>query len=237
MRKFRVCSVDDSRETCECCGRRGLKKVVGLLPLNEDGEVIADPVYFGAVCAGRACGWTYTRTDGTTESARAARRADRELAFVRNELVSDAMKVQAWFEKHGLVSYVSLGFMRGFSCLTGDPVIYKDRYTINGDDIDAARARLVAQFPLFDSWSNLKAMNVEEFRALIAVHRNIIASYLDIDGVEDADQIAAFVILFPTRKWAWKYAQRFGAAALRNLLDQYEIPAEDARRVAAAQFA
>lgn len=238
MQKFKVVSVDDSSDTCECCGRRGLKKVVGLLPLDVDGGESGAIRYYGAVCAARACGWTYTKSDPACERRRAEKRAVAELRREKLAVVDELNGLNAAFYKHGLVVYVEYGFGRGFSCLACDPVLKLDRATLSGDDIRAARERLENQFPLLQSYLRLSQMSVSVLHGLLAAHREIIASYCcavsSLNNNTDPDVLAGLVLLFPVPRFAHTYRARFGATALRNLLDQHDIDANDPRRVVAA---
>ena len=48
MSDYRILGIDDSQDTCDCCGKTGLQRVVRLA--NGD----ADPVAFGTSCAAMA---------------------------------------------------------------------------------------------------------------------------------------------------------------------------------------
>ncbi|MFE0678681.1 hypothetical protein [Streptomyces sp. NPDC058867] len=70
--KWTVKGIVDDYDTCGCCGRRGLKRTVALMPLDADGNedgTAEDVVYYGTSCAAAALGWTQGRV---TDAARAA---------------------------------------------------------------------------------------------------------------------------------------------------------------------
>ncbi|AEM88856.1 hypothetical protein [Streptomyces violaceusniger] len=48
---WRVKGVVDDTDQCEHCGRRGLKRVVAMVPLDADGNEDGDAAYFGTGCA------------------------------------------------------------------------------------------------------------------------------------------------------------------------------------------
>nr|WP_107905346.1 hypothetical protein [Streptomyces chartreusis] len=70
--KWKIMGITDEFTECGCCGRRGLKRTVALMPLdaagNEDGTA-EDVAYYGTSCAAAALGWTQA---SVTDSARAA---------------------------------------------------------------------------------------------------------------------------------------------------------------------
>jgi hypothetical protein len=47
-RRYRLLAVNDEQSTCCCCGKKGLKRVVWLLDLEEPD---ADPAHYGTTCA------------------------------------------------------------------------------------------------------------------------------------------------------------------------------------------
>lgn len=65
--KFRVLGVNDDAADCECCGRQGLKRVMWLQPLDEDGNDIGSPLHFGMTCGAKAAGWGYGSDLGRIE--------------------------------------------------------------------------------------------------------------------------------------------------------------------------
>lgn len=84
---FKVLGTTDDVTTCEHCGRVDLKGTIRLAPLDEDGNVAGDAVYFGAVCGARAAGWT---TKDIRKAATAADRAAREAEHAARQAVRDA---------------------------------------------------------------------------------------------------------------------------------------------------
>ncbi|MCX5336881.1 hypothetical protein [Streptomyces sp. NBC_00140] len=76
--------VVDDFDTCDCCGRRGLKRTVALMPLdaegNEDGTA-EDVVYYGTSCAAAALGWKQGKVADTACAAQAKR--DQQDAYAR----------------------------------------------------------------------------------------------------------------------------------------------------------
>lgn len=52
--QYRWLGVTDESTECEKCGKTELRSTVLLLPLDEEGNPEAEPVYFGSTCAARA---------------------------------------------------------------------------------------------------------------------------------------------------------------------------------------
>ena len=57
---YRIMGTDDSEDTCSCCGRQGLKRVVWVAPLDPDGGIEDSPAPYGTTCAARLLGYTYS---------------------------------------------------------------------------------------------------------------------------------------------------------------------------------
>ncbi|GGN96438.1 hypothetical protein GCM10011579_097920 [Streptomyces albiflavescens] len=76
--------ITDDFTTCHCCGRRGLKRTVALMPLDADGNedgTAEDVVYYGTACAATALGWTQGKV---TETGHASQRErDERDAYAR----------------------------------------------------------------------------------------------------------------------------------------------------------
>ncbi|MFJ7041421.1 hypothetical protein PS783_36975 (plasmid) [Streptomyces enissocaesilis] len=74
--KWAVKGIVDDFTECDCCGRRGLKRTVALMPLdaegNEDGTA-EDVVYYGTSCAAAVLGWTQGKVAAATSAAQADR--------------------------------------------------------------------------------------------------------------------------------------------------------------------
>lgn len=49
--KYRIKGINDEHDTCDLCGKAGLKRVVWLAPLDRDGQETADPSPYGVCCA------------------------------------------------------------------------------------------------------------------------------------------------------------------------------------------
>lgn len=85
--RYRALGTTQDFDTCECCGRTGLKKVVALQ--TPEGDI----TYFGTACAAKATGWT------TTEVTRAAKKADDEKrrAEDRARAAAEAARREAYY--------------------------------------------------------------------------------------------------------------------------------------------
>lgn len=57
--KYAVKGINDDVDTCEVCGKRGLKRVVWLVELSPEGEELGEPMPVGTDCAGRMMGWRF----------------------------------------------------------------------------------------------------------------------------------------------------------------------------------
>nr|WP_024126162.1 hypothetical protein [Streptomyces sp. FR1]AHE38780.1 Hypothetical protein pFRL3_3c [Streptomyces sp. FR1] len=60
MSGFTIKGITDEATTCDCCGRRGLKRVVVLMPLDADGNEDVEVTYYGTTCAAKALRRTTT---------------------------------------------------------------------------------------------------------------------------------------------------------------------------------
>ncbi|WP_326757316.1 hypothetical protein OHB35_53315 [Streptomyces phaeochromogenes] len=82
--KWTIKGIVDDHQECDCCGRRGLKRTVALMPLDADGNedgTAEDVVYYGTSCAATALSWTQGRVTDTARAAQAKR--DQHDAFAR----------------------------------------------------------------------------------------------------------------------------------------------------------
>ncbi|MEU5524727.1 hypothetical protein ABZ759_29705 [Streptomyces sp. NPDC047860] len=73
--KWKIKGIVDDITECGCCGRRGLKRTVALMPLDADGNedgTAEDVVYYGTSCAATALSWTQGKV---TDTARGPGRA------------------------------------------------------------------------------------------------------------------------------------------------------------------
>ncbi|MGW5248400.1 hypothetical protein ACWEQN_32025 [Streptomyces sp. NPDC004129] len=74
--KWTIKGIVDDYDTCDCCGRRGLKRTVALMPLDADGNedgTAEDVVYYGTSCAAIALSWTQGKVTDTARAAQAER--------------------------------------------------------------------------------------------------------------------------------------------------------------------
>ncbi|MFF7987851.1 hypothetical protein ACFZDK_54000 [Streptomyces sp. NPDC007901] len=72
--KWKIKGIVDDYDTCGCCGRRGLKRTVALMPLDADGNEDGTPedvAYYGTSCAATALGWTQGKVTDTARAAQA----------------------------------------------------------------------------------------------------------------------------------------------------------------------
>ncbi|WP_338704383.1 hypothetical protein V2W30_41405 (plasmid) [Streptomyces sp. Q6] len=95
--------VVDDTDTCECCGRTNLKRVVALMPLDADGNEEGDVSYYGTSCAATALRWTHTRVANTARAANARANSRDEWArsaisrYARWEFATVREQAAAWF--------------------------------------------------------------------------------------------------------------------------------------------
>lgn len=166
--KYRVLGTNDDASDCLCCGRQGLKRVVWMQPLAEDGDDDGQPVHFGTTCAGRAAGWGYG-----TDADRCKRRIDKEAAETRKHYGRVCSGIVAELEASGAVvrSRVALGFnwkdaahTYGYIfTLPGDPIIRVADPVLQAAEIRNAKARLREAFPVFRVFdAHLNAMQLRE---------------------------------------------------------------------------
>ena len=72
--KWTIKGIVDDYDTCGCCGRRGLKRTVALMPLDADGNedgTAEDVAYYGTSCAATALGWSQGKVTDTARAAQA----------------------------------------------------------------------------------------------------------------------------------------------------------------------
>ena len=82
--KWKILGVTDDFTECGCCGRRGLKRTVALMPMDADGNeegTAEDVAYYGTSCAAAALGWTHGKVTDTARAAQAER--DQRDAYAR----------------------------------------------------------------------------------------------------------------------------------------------------------
>lgn len=73
MRRLKVLGVNDDTDTCEVCGKTGLKRVVWLERLDADGNGESGPFAAGVDCAGKLLAWSAMKVQRTAEAADRAR--------------------------------------------------------------------------------------------------------------------------------------------------------------------
>jgi len=71
--RYMALGLTRDRDTCECCGKRGLTKAVILQWIDEEGHPEGAPVHFGTTCAGYAVITRETRQNKRTISSTEAR--------------------------------------------------------------------------------------------------------------------------------------------------------------------
>jgi len=92
---WRIKGVVDDTDTCEHCGRRGLKRVVAMVPLDADGNEDGDAAYFGTGCAvGYIKRGTFRGKTTTTTVWNAALAAAHELEQRRQQAAEKLAKYE-----------------------------------------------------------------------------------------------------------------------------------------------
>ncbi|MGW1411313.1 hypothetical protein [Streptomyces sp. NPDC002403] len=74
--KWKIKGIVDDFSECGCCGRRGLKRTVAMMPLDVDGNedgTAEDVVYYGTSCAAAALGWKQGKVTNLALAAQAKR--------------------------------------------------------------------------------------------------------------------------------------------------------------------
>ncbi len=74
--KWKIKGIVDDITECGCCGRRGLKRTVAMMPLDADGNedgAAEDVVFYGTSCAADALSWTQGKVTDTARAAQAER--------------------------------------------------------------------------------------------------------------------------------------------------------------------
>lgn len=64
---YQVKAVNSDTDTCECCGKSDLNKVVWLVEVDEDGNETGEPVAYGTTCAARKLGFNSKNTKAQNE--------------------------------------------------------------------------------------------------------------------------------------------------------------------------
>lgn len=168
--KYRVLGTNDDHSECLCCGRTGLRSVVWLQPLDENGEDHGSPVHFGRVCGARAAGWGYG-----SDASRIERRIRAEEKAARAHYGAKVSERIAALEADGRVvrSRVACGFdwrsathTYGYIfTLPGDPITAISDPVAQQAEIGNAKRRLRDIYPLFRFADG--AMTATELRALL----------------------------------------------------------------------
>ena len=168
--KFRVLGSNDDASDCCCCGRQGLKMVVWLQPLDEDGEDCGSPVHFGRACAAKAAGWGYgTRSAIDARLNREAKAAWKHYAAAASKRIADMrddgrieqVRVACGFDiKSGSWSY---GYI---FALPGDVIGRISDPHSQQAEIRDAKARRNAAYPIC-RWFD-ERLTTFEIRAMLA---------------------------------------------------------------------
>ena len=93
MAAIKVLGVNDDTDTCECCGRTGLKRVVWLERLDTDGNGASGPFAAGVDCAARLLRTTATRIKAAAIAADRERETEER---TRIHEVGEVRSVRAW---------------------------------------------------------------------------------------------------------------------------------------------
>lgn len=91
MKVYRIKGINDDEDTCHCCGKTNLKRVVWLVELDADGNEIGDAFPYGTTCASKAMGWRET-SKAKIEKRQAAEVA-KEIERQKSELFAKFVKV------------------------------------------------------------------------------------------------------------------------------------------------
>lgn len=59
---YQVKGINSDTDTCECCGKTGLSKVVWIVEIDENGNETGDPVAYGITCAAHKIGFNGTKS-------------------------------------------------------------------------------------------------------------------------------------------------------------------------------
>jgi len=150
--KFRVMGTNDDASHCECCGRQGLRRVVWMQPLDEDGNEVGVPIPFGRVCAAKAAGWGY----GSASAIET--RIAKEMVATRKHYESLAsLKIKRLIDDGELyIARIAYGFdMRSATYNFGPVYVLREDASAFGADLAAhreilkqCRARMEAKHPV-----------------------------------------------------------------------------------------
>lgn len=157
--KYRVMGENDDASECACCGRTGLKRVVWMQPLDEDGNEVGEAVPFGRVCGAKAAGWGY---GSSSDIDRRIVKELKETAKHYNALASKAireleqagkivLRELAYAVSHPSPSWYgtpATGYSRGFCyVLPGDPILEMTP-GLQVIELDKAVARMTEAYPI-----------------------------------------------------------------------------------------
>lgn len=169
--KYRVLGTNDDASECLCCGRQGLKSVVWMQPLDEDGEEDGEPVHFGRVCGARAAGWGYGSDAGRidrrirSEEIAARKHYESRISARISQLEADGAVVRsrvafAFDWKTGLHQYGHI------FTLAGDRISAMDDPVTQQAEIKFAKQRLREAHPIFRTCE--ERLTAAEMRVLLA---------------------------------------------------------------------
>lgn len=95
MKKYKIVGINDDMDTCMCCGKSGLKRVVWMVAIDPDGNPDGSPEHYGTTCAARIAGYA------NPTSAVTKRKVEVEAIKRADESISSA--IQAIRRDHCLV--------------------------------------------------------------------------------------------------------------------------------------
>ena len=82
-KNLKIMGINDDSDTCECCGKTNLKKVVWIAEADIDGNVFTEPVAYGTTCAGKILG-VRKRSQKAVESELRVKATDTINTHIRN---------------------------------------------------------------------------------------------------------------------------------------------------------
>lgn len=126
MKSLKVLGVNGDRDTCACCGKTGLKRVVWL---EIDG---GEPVHYGTVCAARAAGLSRRFTSSQTS---AVVRTIAQKAARLERLAATERVAGEWVSRTGRRFHVVTAFEPG---LPAGPTLY---FAVDDDGAERMRQR------------------------------------------------------------------------------------------------
>ena len=121
MKKYRIKGVNDDHDTCDLCGKTGLKKVVWMVELDSEGDEIGTAAPYGTCCAAKLLAYTNQPLIAKTKNAQILELQRRRSAELR-ALVWE--KQQSIANEHGLVNINGDFFFPEDASRAADPTIF-----------------------------------------------------------------------------------------------------------------